>query len=390
MHLRISLCVSLLAACTPDLSPDEERELKQLELRIADLPASPTNVVADDPRAAELGRRIFFDERMSADRSVACASCHDPAEGFSDPRPLSLGVGDREGSRHSMPITNTAFQQVWFWDGRADSLWAQPLQAIESEQEMDFTRAEVAHFVAAHYRAEYEAVFGPLPDLQAVPARARPGLAVWDAMTEHQRDDVQRVFANTGKVLEAYQRRVVCVDTRFDRWARAELELSSAERAGAARSVRNGCIDCHGGANFSDGEFHNIGLGSSSTEPDRGAADAMQRIEADVMNGAGRYSDDPLAGARRLAELAAVARPLGAFRTPSLRGVAQRRSFGHLGHEADVEAFIGDVYDDPHLHRGAVGELDPEVRGVEAEGDDVIAFLRTLDCPPPPAAILPD
>jgi len=367
-----------------ELSADELAKLSTMTMTSA-IPPSPTNAVADRDDAAALGRRLFFDKRMSADGKVSCASCHDPEKGFSDPRPVSLGVAERPGGRHSMPITNVAFQRALFWDGRADTLWSQPLQAIESEREMDFSRAEVAHFVAASYAADYEAVFGPLPELAGVPARSRPGISSWVLLTAQQQDDVQRVFANVGKLLEAYQRRIVCADTRFDRWVRGELELTEDERAGAARFVREGCVRCHDGPSFSDGEFHNIGIGSSTSTPDRGAADSAARLAADIMNGAGVYSDDRAAGAARLVELGRIARPLGSFRTPSLRGVTQRQSFGHRGHRLALDDFINDVYDEPHLQRTAVGELDEEVRDVELRAGAVLAFLRTLECPPLPA-----
>lgn len=379
--MRLLAACVVLIGCTDDLTLDEIAELKALALTADQLPVSPTNAVADRDDAAALGARIFEDKRMSADGTVSCASCHDATVGFSDARPLSLGVEERVGARHSMQLTNIGFQRVLFWDGRADTLWSQPLQAIENGKEMDFSRAEVAHFIAASYRIEYEAIFGPLPNLQAVPPRARPGLPEWDVLTAKQQDDVQRIFANTGKLLEAFQRRLLCVDTRFDRWTRGELELTGDERSAAARFLREGCIRCHAGANFSDGKFHNIGIGSSTSEPDRGAYGMMAHIEADVMNAAGAYSDDPEAGAALLAELAAMERPLGSFRTPSLRGVTQRKSFGHLGHQLELGDFINDVYDEPHMQRTAVGELDDEVRDVELRAGAVLPFMRTLDCP---------
>lgn len=377
----VSLVASVLVACD-GVSSTRIAELRALGLSADQLPPSPTNGVADRDDAATLGRKLFFDERLSADGTVSCASCHDPFLGFSDPRPLSLGVEHRSGLRHSMPITNVAFQRALFWDGRADSLWSQPLQALEGDIEMDFTRTEVAHFIAASYRAEYEAVFGALPDLTAIPARARPGMPAWDSLPATERDSVQRIFANTGKLLEAFERRVLCVDTRFDRWTRGEIELSNDELEAGARFLDEGCITCHAGPNFSDGAFHNIGLGSSTAQPDRGAFDLAAHVAGDPMNGAGPYSDDPEAGAQLVAELAAVPRPLGSFRTPSLRGVTQRRAFGHLGHQLELEDFINDVYDEPHMHRGAVGELDDAVRGVELRAGRVMPFLRTLECPP--------
>jgi cytochrome c peroxidase len=377
-------------ACDRALTAEEAIDLAAMALAPGDAPPSPTNRYADDPAAAALGRLLFFDERMSADGQVSCATCHDIDEGMSDPRPLSLGVADRQGDRHSMPIVAIGFQRFLFWDGRADSAWSQPLQAIESEKEMDFTRAEVAHFIARAHRDRYEAVFGPLPDLADVPARARPGLSAWEQIDPARRDAIDRVFAGVGKALEAYQRLLLCADTRFDRWARAELDLDDAERSGAASFIRGGCIRCHSGPAFSDGEFHNVGIGSGSDVPDRGRAAALETLAASTFGAAGRHSDDPATGRALLDTAAAEVATEGAFRTPTLRGAIQRRSFGHRGHVEELGDFIDDVYDGPHMQASAVGELDPELDGVDADDDaDLIAFLRTLECPPLPPDLGP-
>ena len=372
----------------PELTPEDEAMLVAMRAP-ARPPPSPTNRLADDDEAAALGRLLFFDERMSADGRVSCASCHDPDQGFSDPRARSLGVEEREGHRHSMPVTMLGEQRFLFWDGRADSGWSQPLQAIESEREMDFTRVEVARLAAERYGAAYEAIFGPLPATADLPARARPGMPAWDALDPVLQDAVNRAFANVGKALEAYQRRLTCDGTRFDAWTAGEVELTAGERAGAARFVQIGCIDCHSGPAFSDGEFHNIGIGSGLPEPDLGREAATAGLRENPFNGAGAYSDDPEAGAALLDDMAVETGTLGAFRTASLRGVGQRRFFGHRGHEEDLDDFIDDVYDRPNLQDSAVGELDPDVVDLEADGiGDIVDFLRTLDCPPPPAELL--
>lgn len=370
-------------ACALDLDDDERALLATMQLTAP--PPSPTNRFADDDDAAGLGRSLFFDPSLSADGEISCASCHDPAAGFSDPRPVSLGVYGRAGRRHSMPITAVAFQRFLFWDGRADSLWAQPLQALESDVEMDFTRLELAHAIEARHRDAYQSVFGALPDLADLPARGRPGMEAWDRLPAERQDAVNRVLANVGKALEAYQRRLLCADTRFDQWTRGELELSASEETGAARFVRFGCIACHGGPAFSDGEHHNIGIGSGQSEPDLGRADALDRLRADLFNGAGPYSDDPDAGRAILTGLDAELGTLGAFRTPSLRGVGQRTALSHRGIERDAGRFVDDVYDAPHMENSAVGEMDPAMEELEvSRTGDLAAFLRTLDCPRPP------
>lgn len=379
------LTLLTLAACDGqvDVTP-----LKSQTLTTAQLPLSTTNTVADKAAAAGLGRQLFFDKHLSVDGSIACASCHDPAKGFSDPRPFSVGVRGQLGGRHAMPITAVALQHFFLWDGRADSLWAQPIKAIENEKEMDLTRLELARVIHSDYRSEYEALFGALPDLGALPARGKPGMAAFDDLPQAVRDDVDEVAANVGKAIEAYERTLLCTDTRFDRWTRGEVALTTAEMNGAQSFVQHNCGRCHSGPAFSDGKFHNIGV--PSTDPGRSAG--IPLLLTDTFNGSGIFSEDLAGGATKLALVSAETGTLGAFKTPSLRGVAQRRFFGHASHQETLSGFIRDIYrggrgrDD---RDATVGTRDPLLRGVVVPGDeveDLVTFLHTLDCPADPSS----
>jgi len=392
--MALGLALTVLAGCagSATLTGDDATTLAKMAISATSLPRSPTNAYADDASAAALGRLLFFDEKMSADGTIACASCHDPAQGFSDPRPVSLGVDGRAGTRHSMPATAVPLHPFLFWDGRADSPWSQPLKAIEGPHEMDFSRVEVTRFVAARYAAAYEGVFGALPDVGALPARAEPGMPAWDGMSAARQDQVNRVFSNVGKAIEAYERNLLCADTRFDRFVRGEIALTDAESSGAADFVQSGCTRCHTGPSFSDGKFHDLGIGDGS---DPGRAGGIPQLLADPFNGAGPYSDDAAAGAARLASVARETRTQGAFRTASLRGAGQRARFGHLGDRTSLEQFIHEVYDRGRKGNGpdrgddAAGGLDPLLDGVDPRNvDDIVTFLHTLDCPAPPAALL--
>lgn len=376
------LVASLSTLGCNSLTDAEVQELAAMELTERERPDSPTNVVADNRSAAELGRHLFFDERMSSDATVACAACHDPATGWSDDRAQSLGVGEQAGERHSMPIPAAALQEFLLWDGRADSLWSQALKAIENPKEMNFSRADTVRFVASNYPDLYEEVFGDLPEPAPIPPGAMPGTESWEALSAAEQDSINIAFSNIGKAIEAYERQLLCTDTRFDRWTRGEVEFSRREEVGAARFLRDGCVDCHSGPAFSDAKFHNIGIGSGTDVPDEGRHAGRTKLLDDAFNGGGAYSDEPAQGGLKLDAAEAEPPGLGAFRTPSLRGVGQRRSFGHRGHKRDLEDFLDDVYDDPRMHGSAVGELDPLVRGVDLERERaVLAFLRTLDCP---------
>lgn len=363
-------------------------ELYVQALTTTTLPASPTNAVADDPAAAALGQRLFFDKHLSVDGTIACVSCHDPAHGFSDPRAFSVGVRRQTGARHAMPVTTVAFQSFLLWDGRADSVWSQPIKAIENPKEMDLTRVELARVVAARYGEAYEAVFGALPTLDALPARGKPGMEAWDTMPTDVREDIDQVAANVGKALEAYERQLTCADTKFDRWTRGEASLTDREERGAEAFVEHHCNRCHSGPAFSDGKFHDIALPSS----DPGRSVGRTQLLADEFNGAGLNSDDPIAGEAKLAKVSSETATEGAFRTASLRGVGQRTFFGHASHRSTLRGFIEDVYHGRHGGRDAtVGRRDPLLRGVNVphhELDELVAFLHTLDCPPVAPALL--
>src|SRR3954454_2613354 len=182
-------------------------ELRSMSLtELEPLPGDRTNRVADDPRAADLGRRLFFDTRLSSNGRVACSTCHQPDRAFQDGTALASGVGTT--ARRTMPIAAMARSPFLFWDGRKDSLWAQALGPLESPVEHGGTRAQYAHVVADSYAVEYQQIFGPLPDLSGVarsagPVADRDAASAWRALTGAQRGDVTRVFVDIGKALAA-------------------------------------------------------------------------------------------------------------------------------------------------------------------------------------------
>ena len=148
-------------------------ELRSMSLaELGSLPRDPTNRVADDPRAADLGRRLFFDTRLSSNGLVACSTCHQAERGFQDGIALANGVGTT--TRRTMPIAGMAWSPFLFWDGRKDSLWAQALGPLENPMEHGGTRAQYAHVIADSYARDYEQIFGALPDLSRVPPSAGP------------------------------------------------------------------------------------------------------------------------------------------------------------------------------------------------------------------------
>src|SRR5687767_13794702 len=165
--LAAVLVITMVSAAAPRRDRwtiEDVAQLSSMALReLGPPPGDPTNRVADDPRAAEFGRKLFFDTRLSANGQVSCATCHKPDQEFQDGSPLANGVGVT--NRRTMPIAATAYSPFLFWDGRKDSQWAQALGPLESPVEHGGTRDQYARVIAANYREDYEAIFGPMPSL---------------------------------------------------------------------------------------------------------------------------------------------------------------------------------------------------------------------------------
>ncbi|MFO7168702.1 MAG: cytochrome c peroxidase [Chloroflexota bacterium] len=379
-------------------SPDEIALLRGLSLsQLPALPPDPSNRYADDPRAAALGQRLFFDTRLSVDGTVACATCHLPAEQFQDGRPLGQGVGTT--ARRTMPLAGVAYSPWFFWDGRKDSLWAQALGPLESPVEHGGTRAQYAHVIARHYRAEYEALFGPLPDLSdagrfppaAGPVADPQARAAWEAMSAEDRETVTRIYANIGKAIAAYERQIMPGRSRFDAYVDAAVRgdtaamaqaLSPDEVAGLRLFVgRAQCINCHNGPLLTNNDFHNTGVPAADGLPeDRGRADGLRQVLEDEFNCLSAYSDAEPAdcGELRFAKVDEHTQ-LRQFKPPSLRGVAERAPYMHAGQFATLREVLEHYNRAPEAPAGH-SELEP-LGLTDEELGQLEAFLRSLSAP---------
>ncbi|HET7231986.1 MAG TPA: cytochrome c peroxidase [Longimicrobium sp.] len=389
-------------------SGEEVATMRSLSIaELEPLPGDPSNRYADDTAAAALGHALFFDKRLSANGQVSCASCHDPERQFQDGTPLAHGVG--QTSRRTMPVAGTAYSPWQFWDGRKDSQWAQALGPLESPVEHGGTRALYAHVVAAHYRARYERIFGPLPELAGVPRKAGPiddpaARAAWEALPAARRDSISRVYANIGKAIAAYERRLQPGATRFDRYVegvgddgRAPAGILSADEEAGLRLFmgRANCTQCHNGPRLTDDHFHNTGVPAAAGLPeDLGRANGARQVLGDEFNCTSRYSD---ARPEECAELRFLVPEgqalLRAYKTPSLRGVAGRAPYMHAGQIGTLGQVIDHYSRAPAAPSGKT-ELRP-LRLSPRERAQIEAYLRTLDAPvnaprwllePPPAS----
>ena len=322
-------------------------------------PLDPTNKFSGDPGAARLGQFVFFDPRFSGSGKVSCATCHVPEKSFTDGKHFGEGAAVLE--RHTPSLWNVAYNRWFFWDGRADSLWAQALQPVEEPREHGISRLAVAHtlYDDADLRRGYEDVFGPLPELgdvarfppvgRPLPDTAQPDGRAWDGMAPEDRGAVDRVFANFGKALGAYERLLVSRAAPFDEFVAAvragklyeQLALTPGARHGLKLFVGEArCVLCHSGPNFTDKEFHDNRVGPllGGTRLDAGRYDGIPRVQADPFNGLGAFSDAPQGEAEaKVRYLLRAGHNWSEFKTPSLRNVVLTAPYMHQGQLATLD-----------------------------------------------------
>lgn len=427
--LVAALC---LAGCAVDIDGrDGFTGAEMVRLRglspLPALPPSTTNLYADDPRAASLGQMFFFDKRFSGairigddgqngglgavgqTGKVACASCHMPESWFQDTRskPASTSLAISRPSRNTPTAVNAAYLAWQQGGGAADSVWLGPLGPAEGF--MASSRLLIAHAIYDHYKADYEAVFGPLdaalsssaPDKARFPASGRPKTSptspdgAWEKMVTADQATVNRIFANFGKAIEAYERLLVSGNAPFDRYVAGDLTaISLAAKRGLKLFIgKASCVGCHDGPLFSDQKFHNLGVpqtGDNIPTTDEGRYSAVPRLLANVFNSVGPFSDDPHTG--KLDGLVQDEAQKGQFRTKLLRHIAETGPYMHTGQYATLEAVV-DFYNRGGDNEGYSGTQDPWMLPLylsTEERADLVEFLKTLTGDPVPEPLRQD
>lgn len=305
-----------------------------------------------DPRLAELGRKLFFDRRLSGDGTMNCATCHTPQEQFADGQPLSAAYPTNKHWRHTPSLINVGYLQVWFWDGRSVSLEDQAKGPIHSSFEMNLN---LDYLVAK---------------LREIPAYRELFATACGAPVSQEQVTL---------ALAAFERTLVMRDSPFDRALAGDGQaLSAAARRGAEIffGPRGGCSVCHAGALLSDQQFHNVGVG----ETDELRHDPQRRATRNFF--VGQYGLEPLE--RDPGRFALTRRPqdLGAFRTPPLRQVAETGPYMHNGSLPTLEAVIAFIV----AGGGSDPNRSPLLRPLAltaGEQADLLAFLRSLSGTPP-------
>ena len=220
----------------------------------------------------------------------------------------------------------------------------------------------------------------------------KPGDFSFDSMSEADQHTVSTIFANIGKAIEAYERRLISRNAPFDRFVAGDSEAISVEaKRGLKTFIGKGvCILCHDTPTFTDNDFHNLGVPQGALPEDTGRYAGISLLLADPFNGGGTYSDDTAVATRILNFLEPIQQHQGEFKTPTLRNVALTAPYFHTGEFPTLESVI-EFNNVGGTGGNFVGQREGTLEPLglsKQEIADLIAFLETLTGELPPAHLL--
>ncbi|HEX9271187.1 MAG TPA: cytochrome c peroxidase, partial [Candidatus Binatia bacterium] len=347
---------------TPAAGPlAEPKSLKQVGVPVE---ATRAAVPADNPQTPEkiaLGKKLFFDGRLSVDGTVACSTCHDPARAFTDGRPVSIGVKGRVGQRNAPTVLNAFYNKTQFWDGRVKTLEEQAALPIANSSEMgqpnlDATVAQVAPL--PEYQQAFRRVFGRPPN----------GL------------DLVRAIAS-------YERSQFSFDSPFDHFIAGDRNAisDSAKRGWELFNTRARCNKCHAlteekrdATYFTDNDFHNIGIGIIRHDVVALACQAESLINsgnATAIDHAAIQTDMSALGRFLITKKDA---DIASFKTPDLRNVLITAPYFHDGSQETLWDVMDHYNKGDGIHNPYLDEDMQPLALSEGEIDDVVALLSTL------------
>jgi len=305
------------------------------------------------PAKVELGRKLYFDARLSADDSVSCATCHDPALGFADQNKVAVGIKKQNGARNSPTVLNAVFNEFQFWDGRVASLEEQAKQPLTNPVEMGM--------------ASHEALVGKL---KGIPEYVNDFNEVLGG---------EITIDRLAQAIAAYERTVLSGNAPFDRFIAGDRNAisESAQRGWDLFQTKGRCLTCHAFNSsspfFTDNKFHNVGVAMNAKNFEslaRKAAAVSERELADLAH------DEAYAELGRFL-VTRQPKDIGAFKTPGLRDVALTPPYMHDGSEATLLEVIK-FYDkggepNPNLDGGIV-----KLNLTDQEENDLVEFMNAL------------
>jgi cytochrome c peroxidase len=281
------------------------------------------------PEKAALGKQLFFDKRLSKDGTASCENCHYADKGWTDAKALSTKVGGAVNTRHTPTLWNVGYQDLWYWDGRSETLEKQVLAAWEKQ--MGGETAAVAAVIAKipEYQVQFQTIFKQDPSGE-----------------------------NIVKALASFVRTLRSGDSPWDKYEKGDKKAVGEDAVRGFELFRNkaGCAACHAPPMYTDNAFHNTGIGYDKTPPDLGRG-AITKEEKDN----------------------------GAFKTPTLRSVTTSGPYFHDGRAATIEEAID------YMLSGGIKDknpnLDAKLKPVKLsakERTDLIAFVKALEAPAQP------
>jgi cytochrome c peroxidase len=318
----------------------------------------------DNPQTPDkiaLGQKLFFDGRLSADGSVACSTCHDPARAFTDGRPTSIGIDGRLGQRNAPTVLNTLYNQTQFWDGRAKTLEEQAALPIVNPTEMGQPSmdAAVARITAVkEYQQTFQEVFGRPPN-----------------------------GADLVRAIASYERTQVSFDSPFDHFIAGDQNAidDSAKRGWELFNAQGGCNKCHAlteekrdVTTFTDNDFHNIGIGIIRHNVVALARQAEQLInsgDAEAIDHAAIQTDMSALGRFLITKKEA---DIAAFKTPDLRNVLVTGPYFHDGSQETLWDVMDHYNKGDGLHNPYLDQDIQPLALTEQDIDDLVAFLASL------------
>jgi cytochrome c peroxidase len=321
----------------------------------------------DNPQTPEkiaLGQKLFFDGRLSADGTVACATCHDPAHAFTDARPTSIGIHGRKGQRNAPTILNALYTKTQFWDGRAKTLEDQAAMPIVNSMEMGQPSQEAAVAAIAgvdEYQQAFQRVFGRPPN----------------------GPDLLRAIAS-------YERALPSFDSPFDHFIAGDKNAidESAKRGWELFNTKARCNKCHAltdtkrdPTNFIDNAFHNIGIGIIRHNVTALAVQAEKLLDSGDSAAVDRAAIQTDLSALGRFLITKKQADTASFKTPNLRNLLLTAPYFHDGSQET----LWDVMD--HYNKGdglKNAWLDEDIQPLaltEPEIDDCVAFLASLTSP---------
>ena len=293
---------------------------------VVPIPSSNLNYTAK----IELGKQLYFDGRLSKNNAISCAFCHNPGTGFADPRQTSIGVGGGVGGRQSPTVYNTGLNHVQFWDGRARSLEEQAIGPIHNPVEMAETHEHVVAKLGKikGYQQQFRAVFGTDVNLQGI-----------------------------AEAIAAYERTVLSTNSAFDKYVLGAQKAmdEAAVRGLALFKGKARCILCHNGPNFTDNQFHNLGVPQVGPMKEDLGRFVVSRAEKDR----------------------------GAFKTPTLRSITETAPYMHDGAFKTLEEVV-EFMDQGGGSNPNLSLLVKPLNLTAEEKSDLVAFLKALAGEPIP------